>query len=179
MSRIGKIPIIIPNKVKVNLKNNIFQVIGPKGTLRLKLNNQIKINIDDKQIAIKKLNQFAKSNAIQGLMRSVINNMIIGVLSGYKKELEIFGTGYKVEFFEEKLKFFLGFSHYILIDKPIGITFYVNKNKNKITIEGIDKQAVGQIAAKIRMLKKPDPYKGKGIRYINENVRRKAGKAGK
>jgi len=174
MSRIGKKPIEILKGVDVKVENNTVTVKGPKGELQRDVPLEIKIEIKDNQIFVSPGKETKRSKAFWGLFRSLIFNMVEGVTSGYEKKLEIHGVGYKANLEGEDLILSVGFSHPVKIDKVEGIKFLVEKSI--ITVSGIDKELVGQIAAKIRKVKKPEPYKGKGIRYLGEEVRRKTGK---
>ena len=187
-SRIGRRPIKIPTGVKVEISDEgIVRVEGPKGKLEKKLPPMVKVNIDGDTITVtpeevrKKLKNKAK--AFQGLARSLINNMIIGVTEGFKKSLDIVGLGYRAEVKGKEIVFNLGYSHPINFKLPEGITAKTEKGSGevqvRVIVEGIDKELVGQVAANIRRLRPPEPYKGKGIRYTGEVIRRKAGKAGK
>ena len=178
MSRIGRLPIDIPGGVTVTLDGQNVSVKGPKGELALVVAAPIEVAIEDNQVVVTRPNDERLSRSLHGLTRTLINNQIIGVTQGYKKGLEVVGTGYRVAAKGNSLEFALGYSHSITVDPPAGISFVVEGN-NKVTVVGIDKQAVGEVAANIRKLRKPEPYKGKGVRYAGEVVRRKAGKAGK
>jgi len=178
MSRIGKLPITVPGGVDVKIDGQKVTVKGPKGELSLTVAEPIRVALEDGQVIVTRPNDERESRALHGLTRTLINNDIIGVTEGYAKQLEVVGTGYRVQQKGSGLELALGFSHPVLVDAPEGITLAVEGN-SKITVSGISKQAVGETAANIRKLKKPEPYKGKGIRYAGENVRRKAGKAGK
>jgi large subunit ribosomal protein L6 len=178
MSRIGRLPIDIPSGVTVTADNGVVAVKGPKGELSLTVASPIEVAIADNQIVVTRPNDERLSRSLHGLTRTLIANQIIGVTEGYTKGLEVVGTGYRVAAKGESLEFALGYSHSITVDPPAGISFTV-EGQNKILVSGIDKQAVGEVAANIRKLRKPEPYKGKGIRYAGEVVRRKAGKAGK
>ena len=178
MSRIGKLPITVPGGVDVKIDGQKVTVKGPKGELSLTVAEPIRVALEDGQVIVTRPNDERESRALHGLTRTLINNDIIGVTEGYAKQLEVVGTGYRVQQKGSGLELALGFSHTVLVDAPEGITLAVEGN-SKITVSGISKQAVGETAANIRKLKKPEPYKGKGIRYAGENVRRKAGKAGK
>jgi large subunit ribosomal protein L6 len=178
MSRIGKLPISIPEGVTVEIKDNLVTVKGPKGELSEQIHKNIKVEIKDNEIICtpKKDDKFSKS--LHGLSRNLIANMVEGVTKGFEKRLEIIGVGYKAQAQGSKLILNLGFSHPIEYKAPDGITFDLDKDKKNIVIvSGINKQIVGEVAAKIRSYRKPEPYKGKGIRYIDEHVMRKAGKA--
>ncbi|RRC95628.1 50S ribosomal protein L6 [Schaalia canis] len=178
MSRIGKNPIAIPGGVDVNIDGADVTVKGPKGTLTHTVVDPITVAIEDGQIVVARPDDERRSRAMHGLTRTLIANMVIGVTEGYKKQLEITGTGYRVVAKGKDLEFSLGFSHTILVPAPEGIEFTV-ESQTKFTVAGIDKQLVGETAARIRKLKKPEPYKGKGIHYVGETIRRKVGKAGK
>jgi large subunit ribosomal protein L6 len=178
MSRIGRLPIDIPSGVTVSLDNALVTVKGHKGELSLTVAAPIEIAIADNQVLVTRPNDERMSRSLHGLTRTLIANQIIGVTEGYTKRLEVVGTGYRVAAKGSSLEFALGYSHSITVDPPAGIAFEV-EGQNKVIVSGIDKQAVGEVAANIRKLRKPEPYKGKGIRYEGEHVRRKAGKAGK
>jgi large subunit ribosomal protein L6 len=178
MSRIGRLPIDIPAGVTVTAENGVIAVKGPKGELSLTVASPIEVAIADNQVVVTRPNDERLSRSLHGLTRTLISNQIIGVTEGYTKGLEVVGTGYRVAAKGTSLEFALGYSHSITVDPPAGISFTV-EGQNKILVSGIDKQAVGEVAANIRKLRKPEPYKGKGIRYAGEVVRRKAGKAGK
>ena len=178
MSRIGKLPITVPGGVEIKIDGQRVSVKGPKGELSLVVANPIRVALEDGQVLVTRPDDERASRALHGLTRTLINNDIIGVTEGYAKQLEVVGTGYRVQQKGQGLELALGFSHPVNIDAPEGVTLAVEGN-TKITVSGISKQAVGEAAANIRKLKKPEPYKGKGIRYAGENVRRKAGKAGK
>ncbi|MCU1544699.1 MAG: ribosomal protein [Microbacteriaceae bacterium] len=178
MSRIGRLPIVIPAGVDVKIDGSAVSVKGPKGELALTIASPIEAKIEDGQILVTRPDDERESRSLHGLTRTLISNQIIGVTEGYTKGLEIVGTGFRVAAKGQSLEFALGFSHSITVDPPAGISFSVEGN-TKITVAGIDKQAVGEVAANIRKLRKPEPYKGKGVRYAGEVVRRKAGKSGK
>ncbi|WP_427870886.1 50S ribosomal protein L6 [Leucobacter luti] len=178
MSRIGKLPIAVPGGVDVKIDGQKVTVKGSKGELSLVVAEPIRVALEDGQVLVTRPDDERDSRALHGLTRTLINNNIIGVTEGYSKQLEVVGTGYRVQQKGTGLELALGFSHPVSVDAPEGITLAVEGN-TKITVSGISKQAVGEAAANIRKLKKPEPYKGKGIRYAGENVRRKAGKAGK
>ncbi|MDQ0642527.1 50S ribosomal protein L6 [Microbacterium murale] len=178
MSRIGRLPISIPSDVTISVDGRAVAVKGPKGELTLKVASPIEVAIEDNQVVVSRPDDERESRSLHGLTRTLINNNIIGVTQGYTKGLEVVGTGYRVQQKGSSVEFALGFSHPVLVDPPAGITFTVEGN-NKVTVSGIDKQAVGEAAANIRKIRKPEPYKGKGVRYAGEIVRRKAGKSGK
>ncbi|MGN6125025.1 MAG: 50S ribosomal protein L6 [Humibacter sp.] len=178
MSRIGRLPIDIPAGVDVKVDGQDVTVKGPKGELSLTVAQPIQVKIEENQVLVSRPDDERTSRSLHGLTRTLINNQIIGVTQGYSKGLEIVGTGYRVAQKGSSIEFALGFSHPVTVEPPAGISLTVEGN-NKVTVAGIDKQAVGEAAANIRKIKKPEPYKGKGIRYAGEVVRRKAGKAGK
>ena len=178
MSRIGKQPIAIPSGVDVHIKNGVVTVKGPKGTLTFAPHARMVVEIADKTIIVKRSTEELLDKSLHGLTRTLLANMIEGVTKGYSKQLEIQGVGYRAQVQGKKLQLALGFSHPVEFSAPDGITFDIDKEKkNLITISGIDKSLVGQVAADLRSLRAPEPYKGKGIRYSGEVVRRKAGKA--
>lgn len=174
MSRIGKKPVSIISGVEASLQKNRLEVKGPKGTLALDVHPEVKVAIKDQEIIVEKIGKTKKAPAIWGLTRSLINNMIVGVKEGYAKQLELQGVGYRMSVQGNKLNLALGFSHPVVVEIPTGLEAKVEGNI--LTISGIDKQLVGQFAADVRKLKKVEPYKGKGFRYVGEHVRRKAGK---
>lgn len=178
MSRIGKLPISIPSGVDVAVEGNNVKVKGPKGELELTVASPIEVKVEGGEVIVTRPNDERESRSLHGLTRTLVANNIIGVTEGYKKDLEILGTGYRVVAKGSDLEFSLGYSHTILIKATEGISFVV-EGPTKFSVVGIDKQKVGEMAAQIRKLRKPEPYKGKGIRYAGEQVRRKAGKAGK
>ncbi|MGW1679086.1 50S ribosomal protein L6 [Saccharopolyspora sp. NPDC002376] len=179
MSRIGKLPITVPSGVEVTIDGQSVTVKGPKGTLDHQVAEPIIVERDeDGAVLVKRPDDERESRSLHGLTRTLVNNMVIGVSQGYQKDLEIHGVGYRVLLKGSNLEFALGYSHPIVIEPPEGIQFAVD-GPTKIAVKGIDKQLVGEIAARIRKLRKPDPYKGKGVRYAGENIRRKVGKTGK
>jgi large subunit ribosomal protein L6 len=178
MSRIGRLPIDVPAGVDITIDGSAVTVKGPKGQLQLNVASPIEVKIEDGQLLVSRPDDERASRSLHGLTRTLLANQITGVTEGYSKGLEIVGTGYRVQAKGESLEFALGFSHSITVDPPAGISFAVEGN-TKLTVHGIDKQAVGEVAANIRKLRKPEPYKGKGVRYAGEVVRRKAGKSGK
>jgi large subunit ribosomal protein L6 len=178
MSRIGKLPIPVPAGVEVKIDGQNIEVKGPKGTLSHVVPAPITIVLEDNTITVTRPNDERNSRSLHGLTRTLIANNIHGVTQGFSKGLEIVGTGYRVAAKGNDLEFALGYSHPITVTPPAGISFTVEGN-TKVTVNGIDKQAVGEVAANIRKLRKPEPYKGKGVRYAGEVVRRKAGKSGK
>ena len=178
MSRIGRLPVTIPSGVEINVEGQTVKVKGPKGELAHTVAQPIAVERNDDQVQVTRPNDERESRSLHGLTRSLIHNMVLGVTEGYVKKLEIHGTGYRVVNKGGSLEFTLGYSHSITIEPPQGITFTV-ENPTRFQVEGIDKQLVGEVAANIRKLRKPDPYKGKGVRYAGEHIRRKVGKAGK
>ena len=179
MSRIGKLPITVPSGVDVTIDGRTVTVKGPKGTLSHTVIEPITIERDDTgAVVVKRPDEERKSKAYHGLSRTLVHNLFVGVTSGYEKKLEIHGVGYRVVLKGNTLEFALGYSHPVVIAAPEGITFAV-ETPTRFSVSGIDKQTVGEISAKIRKLRKPDPYKGKGVRYAGEVIRRKVGKTGK
>ena len=179
MSRIGKLPIPVPSGVDVKIDGQEISVKGPKGTLAHTIAEPITVERDeDGVLAVKRPDDERRSRALHGLTRSLVNNLVVGVTEGYEKKLEIHGVGYRVLLKGSDLEFSLGFSHPVKVSPPEGITFTV-EGPTKFSVQGIDKQRVGEVAANIRKLRKPDPYKGKGVRYAGEKIRRKVGKTGK
>jgi large subunit ribosomal protein L6 len=178
MSRIGNKPIPLPKAVKVELDGSHLKVQGPKGTLESTFRPEVKIDVQEGQIVVTRAAEDSRHRSLHGLTRTLISNMVVGVTDGFSRNLEIAGVGYRVAKEGQALVFALGFSHPVRIEPPTGISFNV-ETPTRFSVQGIDKQAVGQQAAEIRMLREPEPYKGKGISYQGERIRRKAGKAGK
>ena len=178
MSRVGKAPITVPSGVEVTLAEREVSVKGPKGTLARSIAEPITIRKEDSVLVVERPDDERRSRALHGLTRSLVQNMVTGVTDGFSRELEIHGTGYRATLQGKDITLALGFSHTINVSAPEGITFEVPV-PTRIVVRGIDKEQVGQVAANIRKLRKPEPYKGKGIRYAGEVVKRKAGKAGK
>ncbi len=178
MSRIGRQPIPVPAGVTAKVDGSDITVTGPKGTLSLKVAEPIVVSEEDGNLVVTRPDDERASRALHGLTRTLVSNMVTGVTQGYEKGLEIVGTGYRVAAKGTDLEFQLGFSHPVVVKAPDGITFAV-ETPVKFKVQGIDKQQVGEVAANIRKIRKPEPYKGKGVRYEGEVVRRKAGKAGK
>lgn len=177
MSRVGKLPVTIPSGVTITVDASEITIAGPKGTLKQFTMPGIIIKQEENQIVVTRANDEPKNRAKHGLMRALLNNMVMGVSQGFSKKLEINGVGYRVNMQGADLKFNLGFSHDVIFKLPQGVT--ATTEQNTITVSGIDKQQVGQVAAEIRALKKPEPYKGKGIKYADERIIRKSGKSGK
>ena len=178
MSRIGRLPIPVPSAVDVTIDGRQVTVKGPKGTLSRALHPDMSVRQEDGTIVVTRPTEQKTHKQLHGLTRTLVNNMVVGVTDGYRKGLEITGVGYRAVKVGEKLQLSLGYSHQIEIDPPSGISFDV-ENPTRLAVVGIDKELVGQIAAKVRSTRKPEPYKGKGVRYAGEVIRRKAGKAGK
>ena len=178
MSRIGRLPISVPAGVEVSIDGSEVTVKGSKGELSQTIASPISVSLEENTITVTRPDDERESRSLHGLSRTLINNMIIGVSDGYSKKMEIVGTGYRVLAKGNDLEFALGYSHPVSVKAPEGITFTVEGN-NKLTVSGINKQQVGQVASNIRGLRAPDPYKGKGVRYAGEQIRRKVGKAGK
>jgi large subunit ribosomal protein L6 len=179
MSRIGKIPVTVPSGVDVTIDGAQVTVKGPKGTLSHNIPTPIQVDFgDDGALVVTRPNDERESRSLHGLTRTLLANLVTGVTTGYERKLEIVGTGYRVVSKGNSLEFALGFSHPVVVEAPEGISFAV-ETPTKFTVSGIDKQQVGEVAANIRKIRKPEPYKGKGVRYAGEQVRRKVGKAGK
>jgi large subunit ribosomal protein L6 len=178
MSRIGRMPVVVPAGVDVTISGRGVTVTGPKGTLSHEVAVPIEVALDGGVITVTRPSDEGEIRALHGLSRSLIANMVTGVTQGYSKTMEIVGVGYRVQARGRDLEFALGFSHPVLVRPPEGIAFRI-ETPTRFVVEGIDKQQVGEVAANIRKLRKPDPYKGKGVRYSGEQIRRKAGKAGK
>jgi len=178
MSRIGRMPVTVPSSVEVTIDGRRLTVTGPKGTLTRDLHPDITVSREDGQLVVTRPTEQKTHKQLHGLTRTLVNNMVVGVTDGYRKGLEITGVGYRASKNGEKLQLNLGYSHPIEIDPPQGISFEV-ENPTRLAVIGIDKELVGQIAARVRATRKPEPYKGKGVRYAGEQIRRKAGKAGK
>lgn len=176
MSRVGKSPIPIPDSAKVEINGSMVKVVGPKGTLEREIHPDITAVVEDKSVIVSRSSDLKKHRALHGLTRALINNMVEGTVKGYQKELKIIGVGYRAELKGKSLVLQLGYSHPIILVPPDGIEIESLPKENKLIIRGIDKELVGQVAAKIRSFRKPEPYKGKGVRYVGEYVRSKAGK---
>lgn len=178
MSRIGKIPVPIPAGVTISLEGEMLVVKGPKGELKLKINHLVKVEVKDSDVNIVRTNDKSDSSSLQGITRTLVNNMVTGVTKGFAKKLEINGVGYKAAVQPKKLVLNLGYSHPIEYPTPTGIEFKLDEEKkNLLTVSGIDKQLIGQVCAEIRSFRPPEPYKGKGIKYLEEHIKRKAGKS--
>jgi large subunit ribosomal protein L6 len=177
MSRIGKAPVSIPEKVTVSFTPPTLSVTGPKGQLSMPVSNLVKIDMDEAQVRVLAVQDHRKCRAMHGLMRTLIQNMVTGVTEGFTKSLEIVGVGYKAEADKQALTLNVGYSNPVVMPIPEGLTVDVEKN-TILHVRGIDKQQVGEMAARIRRVRSPEPYRGKGIRYLGEQIRRKVGKAG-
>jgi large subunit ribosomal protein L6 len=180
MSRIGRLPITVPAGVEVKLDGRHVEVSGPKGTLSRDIAEPISIERNDEgQLVVRRPDDERENRSLHGLTRTLVQNMVTGVTQGFEKKMEIVGVGYRVAAKSPtQMEFALGFSHPVVVDAPEGVTFAV-ETATRFSVQGIDKQVVGEVAANIRKIRKPEPYKGKGVRYADEHVRRKAGKAGK
>jgi large subunit ribosomal protein L6 len=178
MSRIGRLPITVPSTVDVTIDGRVVTVKGPKGSLTRSLHPDMTVSREDGTLVVTRPTEQKTHKQLHGLTRTLVNNMVVGVTDGYRKGIEITGVGYRAALNGKKLTLNLGYSHPIEIDPPEGISFEV-ENPTRLAVVGIDKELVGQIAAKVRATRKPEPYKGKGVRYAGEYIRRKAGKAGK
>src|SRR5918995_1919089 len=178
MSRIGRLPITVPSGVDVTIQGRELTVKGPKGSLSRSLHPDMSVTQEDGSIVVTRPTEQKMHKQLHGLTRTLVNNMVIGVTTGYRKGLEITGVGYRAALVGRKLQLNLGYSHPVEIDPPAGISFEV-ENPTRLTVVGIDKELVGEIAARVRSTRKPEPYKGKGVKYAGEYVRRKAGTAGK
>ena len=178
MSRIGRLPIAVPSGVDVTIDGRQVTVKGPKGSLTRTLHPDMRVSQEDGSIVVTRPTEQKTHKQLHGLTRTLVNNMVVGVTDGYRKGLEITGFGYRAVKVGEKLQLSLGYSHPVEIDPPSGISFEV-ENPTRLAVVGIDKELVGQVAAQVRSTRKPEPYKGKGVRYAGEYIRRKAGKAGK
>lgn len=178
MSRIGKAPITIPSGVDVTIVGRTVTVKGPKGTLARDIPGEITVRKEESTILVERPNDERENRSLHGLSRTLVNNMVIGVTDGFVKELEIVGVGYRAEAQGQNLRLALGFSHPVMVPAPDGISFEIPQ-QTRVIIKGIDKELVGQVAANIRSIRKPEPYKGKGVRYLGERIVRKAGKTGK
>ena len=178
MSRIGRLPIAVPSGVDVTIDGRRLVVKGPKGELTRELHPDMTLDREDGNLVVSRPTEQKHHKQLHGLTRTLVNNMVVGVTTGYRKGLEITGVGYRAALVGRKLQLNLGYSHPVEIDPPAGISFEL-ENPTRLAVVGIDKELVGQVAARVRSTRKPEPYKGKGVRYAGEHIRRKAGKAGK
>ena len=178
MSRIGKAPIAVPAGVDVTIAGRTVTIKGPKGTLSRDIPGEIIVRKEESTILVERPNDERENRSLHGLSRTLVNNMVIGVTDGFTKELEIVGVGYRAEAQGQNLRLALGFSHPVMVPAPDGISFEIPQ-QTRVIVKGIDKELVGQVAANIRSIRKPEPYKGKGVRYLGERIVRKAGKTGK
>ncbi|HOD67537.1 MAG TPA: 50S ribosomal protein L6 [candidate division Zixibacteria bacterium] len=176
MSRIGKQPIAVPDKATVSITGRQVTIKGPKGSLTLEVHPDMTASLDHNQIVVARPSDLKKHRALHGLTRALLHNMVVGVTQGFTRELEIVGVGYRAENRGRHLVMYLGYSHPVVLTPPEGVTVEAVPKEGKVRVSGIDKQLVGQVAAKIRSFRKPEPYKGKGVRYAGEHVRTKAGK---
>ena len=179
MSRIGRLPVVIPKGVDVNINGSDVLVKGPKGELKRTFPSDMQITFDDGKIEVQRPSDEQTHRALHGMTRALIHNMVVGVSSGFVKVLEINGVGYRAELSGKNLVLYLGFSHPVTVEPPAGIAFEVDARTRQVKITGADKEQVGQVAANIRGVRPPEPYKGKGVQYLGEKIRRKAGKTGK
>ena len=178
MSRIGKAPITVPNGVEVSIAGRTVSVKGPKGNLSREIPGEIVVRKEENILLVERPNDERTNRALHGLTRTLVSNMVVGVTDGFAKELEIVGVGYRAEAQGQNLRLALGFSHPVIVEAPAGISFEIPA-QTRVIVKGIDKELVGQVAANIRSIRKPEPYKGKGVRYAGERILRKAGKTGK
>jgi large subunit ribosomal protein L6 len=179
MSRIGRLPVAVPNGVQINVQGSDVHVKGPKGEMKRTFSPQIEIALEDGQLVIRRNSEDPKERALHGTTRAVLANMVHGVSSGFERVLEVQGVGYRAELQGKDLALFVGYSHPVKMTPPDGISFEVDQKTRQIKVLGYDREVVGQTASEIRRVRPPEPYHGKGIRYLGEKVRRKAGKAGK
>jgi large subunit ribosomal protein L6 len=178
MSRVGKLPVKIPEKVKVSVDGHLVKVEGPKGKMSFPFNPRVAVQVEKGEVLVARPDESRQSKGLHGLTRTLVKNAVEGVVKGYERGLEISGVGFKAELKGKDLHFTLGFSHPVVFKRPDGIAAEVDPKQTKVTVKGVDKHLVGLTAAKIRALRPPEPYKGKGIKYANEIVRRKEGKTG-
>ena len=179
MSRIGRMPVAVPTGVDVQIKGSLVKVKGPKGEIEFSFPAEMEISLEKGEITVQRPSDARTHRALHGMTRALINNMVVGVSTGFEKMLEVNGVGYRAEVSGDNLMLYVGYSHPVVIEPPEGITFEVDVRTRQIKVIGFDKQLVGQIAADIRKVRPPEPYKGKGIKYLDEKIRRKAGKTGK
>ena len=178
MSRIGRLPIKIPDKVKVSAQPGLVNVEGPKGKVSQKLDREMKVTVENGQVRVERPNDSRRARELHGLTRTLVNNMVLGVTQGFSRSLEIAGVGYKAEVKGREIQLALGFSHPVIYPLPEGVTAEYDAKGNRLTVKGADKHQIGLVAAEIRKLRPPEPYKGKGVKYVEETIRRKQGKTG-
>ena len=178
MSRIGRLPIKIPDKVKVMAQPGLVNVEGPKGKVSQKLDREMKVTVENGQVRVERPNDSRRARQLHGLTRTLVNNMVLGVTQGFSRSLEIAGVGYKAEVKGREIQLALGFSHPVIYPLPEGVTAEYDAKGNRLTVKGADKHQIGLVAAEIRKLRPPEPYKGKGVKYVEETIRRKQGKTG-
>jgi large subunit ribosomal protein L6 len=179
VSRIGRLPVVIPKGVSVEVQGTTVRVKGPKGELQRTFPAEMQISLEDGAIIVRRPSDEPVHRALHGMTRALINNMVVGVTTGFERILEVNGVGYRAEMDGKNLALYVGYSHPVIVEPPSGIAFDVDSRTRQIKVMGIDKELVGQVAANIRRVRPPEPYKGKGIKYLEEKIRRKAGKAGK
>jgi large subunit ribosomal protein L6 len=179
MSRIGKLPVLVPDGVSVSVEGPVVTVKGPRGQLTRRFNSAVSVRREDATLLVERAGDTQSERALHGLSRALLANMVTGVSQGFTKELEIEGTGYRAEQDGQALLLLVGFSHPVRVEPPEGVAFAVDNRGKKVIVTGCDKEAVGQTAVNVRRIRPPEPYKGKGIKYADEVIRRKAGKAGK
>jgi len=179
VSRIGRMPVVVPKGVEVDIKGSSVRVKGPKGELKRTFPADIRISLEDSEIKVQRPSDAPTHRALHGMTRALVNNMVVGVSTGFEKILEVNGVGYRAELNGNNLVLYVGFSHSVVVEPPEGISFEVDTRTRQVKIVGRDKELVGQVAANIRKVRPPEPYKGKGIKYLDEKVRRKSGKSGR
>jgi len=179
VSRIGRLPVVVPKGVEVGIEGSSVRVKGPKGELHHTFPPSMEVTLQDGVIEVKRASDGRSDRSLHGMTRALINNMVLGVSSGFERILEVNGVGYRAEIQGEKLVLYVGYSHPVVMEPPAGISFEADMRMRQIKVMGYDKQMVGQVAANIRKVRPPEPYKGKGIKYLEEKIRRKAGKTGK
>lgn len=179
MSRIGRMPVSVPSGVTVDIQQNTVRVKGPKGELVRTFDPDMQIGLEDKRVVVQRPTDHRRHRALHGLTRALLNNMVLGVSQGFTRRLEIEGVGYRAELQGKNLVLHVGYSHPVVMEPPAGIAFEIEKSYRAVIVSGVDKELVGEIAARVRRVRPPEPYKGKGIRFEGEYVRRKAGKTGK
>ena len=179
MSRIGRLPVAIPKGVDIEIKGSDLRVKGPKGELQRSFHNTMEISVEDGAIVEKRSSDERMQRALHGMTRALIHNMVVGVSTGFERILEVNGVGYRAEVNDKNLVLYVGYSHPVVMEPPEGISFETDTKTRQIKIKGRDKEMVGQVAANVRKVRPPEPYKGKGIKYLEETIRRKAGKTGK